>query len=181
MATLWRDWFDGLVTCDAGMSTHPSEGCQRSIGQDAVKLLPEVQVHDRLAGSCSPAASFPLRTPDGGALDDIVALEEEDEGFIGGSRGKSRNGGHQLHAVVGGMLLASRERPLRSIGVSEDRCPSAGAGIAESGAVCTGYDRVRPNGRGRRAVRDGDCPVFERVRCSPMGHAGHRQALPIVP
>src|SRR5262249_15559732 len=102
--------------------------------RERVEALPEIDVLDRLLVGGAPAVALPLIDPRHDAVAQILAVgvDVDEAGALERlERGDRR---HQLHAVVGGVGLATLQL-LDVIAEGEDRAPAAGTGIARAGAV----------------------------------------------
>src|SRR5699024_2832666 len=109
-----------------------------------VESPPEVVVLDRLPCGCRPPVRFPSVDPAGDAVAEIGAVGDDVEGR-GAAQGLERgDGGHELHAVVGGHGLAALElarlEGAPAFAGEEERAPAAGAGVAGAGAVGIGEE-----------------------------------------
>src|SRR5690606_10985773 len=103
-------------------------------GAGGVQAPPQVLVLDRLPVGRLPAARLPAVDPLVDALHDVFAVGVQLD-LAGAGQGLQRlDGGHQLHAVVGGQRLAAPQF-LLMVAPVHHRAPAAGAGIAATGAV----------------------------------------------
>src|SRR5882724_5564767 len=102
--------------------------------QRRIEPLPQLGVLDRLLVRGAPAVFLPAMDPAGDALAHILAVGIEIDLARLFQRLQRRDRGHQFHAVVGGMRLATLQF-LFDIAEFEDRAPAAGPGIARARAV----------------------------------------------
>src|SRR4029079_18393671 len=88
----------------------------------------------RLSVSCAPAVLLPALDPAGDAAAEIVRVGIELHVGRRLQRIERLDRGDQLHAVIGGHLLAAFDLLAMRTGC-EDRAPTAGPRIAGTGAV----------------------------------------------
>src|SRR5260370_30621616 len=99
-----------------------------------VEPLPQVDVDDRLLAGGAPAVVFPDMDPFGDAAVHILAVGIKLDDARTLERLERRDGGGELHAIVGRMRLAALELALMAV-PGEHRAPAAGPGIFRAGAV----------------------------------------------
>ncbi|MDT4867555.1 hypothetical protein FQZ97_1024740 [compost metagenome] len=117
----------------ADMPAHPLPGHLVAVHL-FIEHLPEVGVLHRLLGGGLPAALLPVGHPLGDAFHHVLRVGHQGH-FTGAlERGQALDGGHQLHAVVGGIALPTPELALGAL-VDQQCAPAARAGIALAGAV----------------------------------------------
>src|SRR3546814_80089 len=104
--------------------------------------LPEVGVLDGLSVGGAPAIFLPAENPFGDAIADIDAVGEERDLARPFQRPQSFDGGHHLHAVVGGERFAARQFKFARA-LAKNDTPAAGAGIALAPAIGENLDRWR--------------------------------------
>jgi hypothetical protein len=99
-----------------------------------VESAPQLAILHRLLVGRLPAVLFPARQPLGETVHDIAGIGVEHDGAGLLQRFQRLDGGHQLHAVVGGHALAAEDLLLVRAG-AQDRTPAARPGIAAACAV----------------------------------------------
>ena len=102
--------------------------------QRRVELLPQVDVAHRLPVGGAPAIAFPDMDPFGDAAAQVLAVGMEIDDARALERLERRDGGGELHAIVGRMRLAAFELALLAV-PGEHRAPAAGPRISRAGAV----------------------------------------------
>ena len=113
------------------MSLHPHKG-HIVQGKKGKQLLPQVGIFDFPA---SPARGLPGAHPsEVHGIHKIARIGIQRDGAGFAESGERRNGGGQLHAVVGRFGFAARQFPPGAT-VLQDRAVSAGAGIPPAGPV----------------------------------------------
>src|SRR5258708_20245971 len=102
--------------------------------QQRVEPLPKIDVLDRLAVCGAPAVALPLVDPRENAVAQVLAVgvNVHETGAL--ECFQRRDCGHQIHAVVRGVSLASLQR-LLLIAKGEDGPPSARPRIAGASAI----------------------------------------------
>src|ERR1700680_2006378 len=99
-----------------------------------VEVLPQVDVADRLFVGGAPDIAFPAVDPFGDAAVQILAVGMKLDDARTFERLERRDGGGELHAIVGGMRFAALELALVAV-PGEHRGPAAGPGVSRAGAV----------------------------------------------
>src|SRR5690606_6560894 len=128
-----------LVAVMAGVPTHPFPG-HLMAADLLVQLLPEVGILHRLLGSGLPAALLPVRQPLGDATHHVFGISYQAHLTWPLQLGQAADRRGQLHAVVGGLRLATPELLLHAF-VDQQRAPASGAGIALAGTVGEDFDQ----------------------------------------
>src|SRR5499433_2990112 len=144
--------------------------------------LPEIAVLYRLLLRVAPAVPAPALVPlVAEAVHYVGTVAVELDGAPLGEGAEALEGGHQLHAVVGGRRLADGELDLDAV-VDENGRPTAGAGIAAAGAVdvdVDGHVRVTWSHRSSAwALDERETYTAPHSTLSPEGR-GNKGALPI--
>src|SRR2546423_2356325 len=117
----------------SGMTAHPMPMHFVAL-ERGVEALPQVDIADRLLIGGGPAVAFPQVDPLGDTATHILAvgIKLDDAGTL--QRFERRDGGGELHAVVGRMRFAAFQLPLVTV-PGEHRGPTAGPRISRAGAV----------------------------------------------
>ncbi len=104
--------------------------------------LPQLLILHRLLIRGLPAAAFPAFQPLGDALFDVLGISRERH--VAGTLEffERTNRGHEFHAVVGGFRLGT-VKLLFVVAVLQDGAPTAGTGIATTGAVGVDDDFIQ--------------------------------------
>ncbi len=108
-----------------------------------IEPLPQIDILDRLFVGRTPAITFPSRQIGHHAIAEVLTIGVQIDPARPLERFKRGNGGHQLHAIVGGVCLTAFELFL-VVAEGEDRAPAARAGIARTGAVSMNDDMRQP-------------------------------------
>src|ERR1051326_424009 len=132
-ASLARPTVGALVLDMAGVAAQPMP-MHFMVPQRRVEPLPQVDVADRLLVGGAPAVLLPGVDAFGDAAAQVLAVGIELDDARAFERLERRNGGGELHAVVGGMRLGALELAL--VPVPGEHCaPAARPRVAGAGAV----------------------------------------------
>src|SRR6185312_8487087 len=106
-----------------------------------VEALPEVDVFHRFFIRRAPAVFLPAVDPRRDAAPEIFTVGMKIDGARSFERLQSRNRGHQLHAIVGGVRFAAFEF-FFVIAESQYRSPATGTRVSGAGAVSIDGDAL---------------------------------------
>lgn len=128
------------VTC-VPLDPAPSDFVPAGL-HEGIHLLPQIGIFDGRLGGSAPAPSFPPVDPFGNALAHVLAVQVQIHLTGALERLQGLDHGHHFHAVIGRLSLTTKQF-FFDTSRFEQHAPSAGSGVALTGAIGVNVNRVQ--------------------------------------